>query len=220
MTDNEFYTEEGGRQYLDQRAGARSDHVQNLRTSLFRDLGGDELTVLDFGCGTGGVIMRLAAARRIGVEVSTLAAERARAHGVEVCDQLERVEDGSVDVAISFHAIEHVDDPLHVLRQIRRVVKPEGRVRLVVPCETPVLRHQREWQDNHDRHLYTWTPLLFGNLAQRAGYTRIVARMAPMPTGSRAIRALRWLPPLAAWVHTALGVKRNSLNVILDARVA
>ena len=41
-----------------------------------------------------------------------------------------------------------------------------------------------------------------------------------MPTGSRLVRALRWLPPLARLVHAALAVRRNALNVILDARVS
>jgi SAM-dependent methyltransferase len=220
MADNDFYTGEGGKRYLDQRTGAQGDYVQSLRASLFRELGGSELSVLDFGCGTGGVVTRVEAARRVGIEVSATAASNARAAGVEVHDSLARIPDTSIDVAISFHAIEHVDHPLLILREIRRVVQADGRVRLVVPCETPALEHQRSWQENNDCHLYTWTPLLFGNLAQRAGFTAISTRVAPMPTGSRLVRALRWLPPLAGLVHTSLAVRRNALNVILDARVS
>lgn len=219
MADNDFYTGEGGKRYLDQRTGAQGDHVQSLRASLFCELGGSGLSVLDFGCGTGGVIARVEAARRIGIEVSASAAASARAVGVEVHDALAHVADASIDVAISFHAVEHVDDPLQILSGIRRVVRPGGHVRLIVPCETPALDFQRTWHENNDRHLYTWTPLLFGNLAQRAGFTGISTRIAPMPTGSRLVRALRWMPPLARLLHTALAVRRNALNVILDARV-
>lgn len=220
MPDNNFYTGESGKRYLDQRTGAQADHVQSLRASLFRDLGDADITILDFGCGSGGVVSRVDAARRIGIEVSVPAADKARASGVEVFDDLAQVADGSVDVAISFHAIEHVDNPLQILGEIRRVVKPVGRVRLIVPCETPALEHQRVWRENNYRHLYTWTPLLLGNLAQRAGYTAIRTRLEPMPTASRLLRAARWLPPLARLVHTTLAVRRNSLNVILDARVS
>lgn len=220
MADNDHYVGAGAQRYLDQRGGAQSDRVQGLRASLFADLGGAGLTVLDFGCGTGGVLRRVTAARRIGIEVSEPAAEQARAGGVEVFDRLEKVAEHAADVAISFHAIEHVDDPLHILGQLRRVVKPSGRVRLVVPCEMPVLRLHRSWRPNADRHLYTWTPLVFGNLAERAGFAGISARIAPMPTQSRLVRLCRWLPPLARLVHGGLSVRRNALNVILDARVA
>jgi SAM-dependent methyltransferase len=218
MDNDDFYSGLGGKRYLGQRGGAISGHNQSLRASLFSDLGAPGLTVLDFGCGTGAVVQRMEAALRYGVEVSEAAAVIAEAAGVKVIRKLEFLPDRSVDVVISFHALEHVDDPLAILRQIRRVLKPEGRTRLVVPCELPVLRAQRSWRPNNDRHLYTWTPLLFGNLAHRAGLEVIDCRVAPMPTGSRLIRALRWAPQIAALVHIAMALKRNALNVILEAR--
>lgn len=220
MSKNDFYAGLSGQRYLDQRRGAVSEHNQSLRASLFVDLGGTGLTVLDFGCGTGGVVRRVEAALRLGVEVSEPAAAIAKDSGVEVFRTLEEIPDRSVDVAISFHAIEHVDNPLLILEQIRRVLRPEGRVRLVVPCETPILRAQRSWKPNSDRHLFTWTPLLFGNLAHHAGFESIRCRIAPMPTGSRLVRTFRWVPAMASLVHTLLAVKRNALNVILEARAA
>lgn len=217
---NDFYTGESGKKYLEQRTGAQSEYTQSLRSTLFRDLGSESSVVLDFGCGTGGVLQRLQAKRRIGIEVSASTAEVAKAAGIFVCSDLAHIPDQSVDVAISFHAIEHVDDPLHILRELRRVLRVGGRARLVVPCEVPVSRLQRSWQPNSDRHLYTWTPLLFGNLAHRAGYSEIRSRVEPMVTRSRLVRAARILPPLGNIVRGFLGVRRNALNVILDARAA
>jgi SAM-dependent methyltransferase len=213
------YTGDDGQHYLEQRQSSQSDYVQSLRASLFRDLASEDLVILDFGCGTGGVLKRLSAARRIGVEVGEGAAEAARAQGIEIIAALEELPDASVDVAISFHAIEHVDTPLQVLQEIRRVVKPGGHIRLVVPCELPLLRAQRSWVPNRDRHLFTWTPLLFGNLAQRAGLQDIKTRSAPMPTGSRLVRGLGFLPPLSRLAHLFISLRRNNLNVILDARL-
>lgn len=206
-----------GEQYIRQRKGAISDHVQSLRASLFKDIMSDDVVVMDFGCGTGGVIKRLRALRRVGVEVGTEAADLARSEGIEVFASLENLPDNSVDVGISFHAIEHVDNPLAVLEGIGRVVKPGGRVRLVVPCETPLLRKERSWQPNSDRHLFTWTPLLFGNLAESAGLQNINARIEPMPTASRLLLGLAFLPPVARFMHLVLSLRRNSLNVVLDA---
>lgn len=218
MTDDNCYMGETGRRYLEQRVGAQSDHNQSMRASLFRDLESETAALLDFGCGTGGVLERLRCRSRIGIEISPFAAEQARTKGVEVCSALQDVSDQSIDVAISFHALEHVDDPLGILKQIRRVLKPNGRVRVVVPCETPILTAQRSWHVNPDRHLYTWTPLLLGNLAERAGFAEIRSRAQPMPTGSRLVRAARLIPSVAPLVHLLLSVRRNTLNVILDAR--
>ena len=182
------YSGDAGDAYLDQRQGAASDHNQGLRASLFADLGGEQTTILDFGCGTGGVVSRIAAARRIGVEIGEAAANVASERGIDVHRSLETVAGHSVDVAISFHALEHVERPADILRELVRVVRPGGRVRLIVPAELATETIEETWRPNEDMHLYTWTPLLFGNLAQHCGLTDIRAHVAPMPTRSRAVR--------------------------------
>lgn len=207
-----------GEEYLSHRQGALSDHVQSLRASLFTDLGGADRTVLDFGCGAGGLVSRVAARRRLGIEIGETAAALAREKGVEVFGALAAVPDKSVDVAISFHAIEHVERPVDILSELGRVVKDGGHIRLIVPGEVATEPQQREWRPNRDLHLYTWTPLLFGNLAHLCGYRDIRTKVAPMPTGSRLVRALSPLPPLARAAHWRMSRKRNALNVILDAR--
>lgn len=209
-----------GEAYLAQRRAALSDHVQNLRASLFQHLGGEDRTILDFGCGAGGVVSRVQARRRIGVEIGEAASALAREKGIETFSSLEELPDDSVDVAISFHAIEHVERPADVLREIGRVVKPEGSIRLIVPGEVATDPDQAQWRVNHDRHLYTWTPLLFGNLAHQCGYRNIKTELAPMPTASRLVRALAPIPPLSRVAHWRISRRQNALNVILDASPA
>lgn len=217
-TTEASYRGEEGDAYLSQREGARSDHVQTLRASLFRDLGGPNRTVLDFGCGAGGVVSRIEAKRRLGIEIGEAAAELARAQGIEVFSRLEDVPDQSVDVVISFHALEHVERPLDMLREIGRVVRRDGTIRLIVPGELATDPAQAAWRPNHDRHLFTWTPLLFGNLAFQCGYEAIRTRLEPMPTGSRLVRALAPIPALSRAAHWRLSKRQNALNVILDAK--
>lgn len=212
------YQAEGGKGYLQQRRGATSDHVQSLRASLFADLPTADCTVLDFGCGTGGLLSRLDCLRRVGVEIGEAAAEEARANGLEVHSTLSELDENSVDVAISFHAIEHVQTPVEVLREIARVTKPDGLVRLIVPGENPLDPRQGSWQPNADMHLYTWTPLNFGNLAAVAGMSAIRAEIAPMPTASRLVGLLRGVPPLANLAHRRIAHRLNSWNVILNCR--
>ena len=210
------YTGEEGERYLQQRQRAISDASQQLRAKFFAGFTNDQMTVLDFGCGTGGILNSLPAKQRLGIEIGEAAAEIARKSGVSVFRDLDAIEDDCIDAAISYHAIEHVDSPLVILQQLRRVVRQEGKLRLVVPCEPPFLQMHRVWRTNADRHLYTWTPLLFGNLAERAGMEQINARLEMRPTRSRLVRALRLVPPLQRWVHLYLSLRRNSLNVVLD----
>lgn len=215
--NNDYYRGQGGEAYLTQRSTSIDDRVQALRSTLFADLSMPHGTILDFGCGTGGIVARLDAARRVGVEVSTAAAEVARSRGIEVFEALDAMPDDMVDVAISFHAIEHVDHPLDVLRAIARVVKPGGRIRLIVPCETPWPSANSHWHENAYQHLHTWTPLLFGNLAQRAGYSRIQSRLEPMPTTSRFVRIASLTPGLGRVAGLLRSLSQNRLNVVLDA---
>ncbi|MFL6733680.1 MAG: class I SAM-dependent methyltransferase [Sphingomicrobium sp.] len=211
----DYYREQGDI-YLDHRKGARSEHNQRLRASLFQDLGGPDLTILDFGCGTGGVLSKVPAGNRVGVEMGEAAAQEARARGITVHSSLDDVGPASVDVAISFHAIEHTEEPLTILRGIRQALKPGGRARLIVPCELP-LKVQRHHAPNVEQHLYTWTPRQFGNLAERAGFQSIATVVRPMPSGSRGAKTLKPFAPLEkAWLHY-LALRDNTLNTILDA---
>jgi SAM-dependent methyltransferase len=212
------YRGDDGAAYLEQRQGALTDHVQSLRASLFQDLGAADKTIVDFGCGTGGLLNRLEAGRRVGIEIGEAAAALARESGIEVHSSLDELADDSADVVVSFHAIEHVERPIDILCEIGRVTKPGGTIRLVVPGELATHPEQGRWRPNSDRHLHTWTPLLLGNLAERCGYRDIATSVAPMPTGSRLVKALSPLPALARAAHWHLAKRRNLLNVILNAR--
>lgn len=215
---SDIYRGKDGEAYLAQRQSSLSDHVQGLRASLFQDLGDENLTILDFGCGSGGLLSRLKASRKIGVEIGESAAALAREAGIEVVPDIAEITDRSVDVVISFHAIEHVDRPIDVLQEIGRVTKTNGKIRLIVPGEIATHPRQRVWRANPDRHLHTWTPLLFGNLAEHCGYRDIETRVEPMPTKSRKVRALSAIPPLARAVHWRLALRDNRLNVVLNAK--
>lgn len=220
MTDchEKHYTGQAGDAYLEQRRGALSDRVQGLRASIFADLDTRNATVLDFGCGSGGVLSRIPALRKVGIEIGQSAAQAARQSGIEIFNSLSTIETNSVDFAISFHAIEHVDNPLEILKELNRVVRPEGRLRLVVPAELPYHAAQRRWRSNADQHLFTWTPLHFGNLAVRAGMNDVNVRLRPMPSHARFLRILKPAPPLHRAASFVFSWYRNVFNTVLDAR--
>jgi SAM-dependent methyltransferase len=103
------------------------------------DLGGR--TVLDVGCGSGGIALALAeehgAGRVIGVDVEAPVLERARGRAAErgLADRVEFIEvepgplpfeDGTFDVVFSKDAMVHIADKEALFADLFRVLKPGG----------------------------------------------------------------------------------------------
>ncbi len=119
--------------------------------------------LLDIGCGRG---FFLSHARKNGfdvrgVEISVSAAKYASEHfgvPVHICNlDVENNMDESYDVVTLWHVLEHFHDPRAVLENVRRLLKPGGRLFIEVPnlnslkfrLSTP----GRRWQGgNHPRY--------------------------------------------------------------------
>lgn len=181
-----LYTGELGAKYHAQRSQYRSTATQRLRARFFRGFTDATHAVLDFGCGTGGILAELPAARRIGIEITEAAADEARRALDSVFSATGEVPGNSIDRVISFHALEHVESPIAIVRELRRVLRPDGRIRILVPCDVPVFSsRQRTWAENAEMHLHSWTPQTLGNLLTVAGFEVLDARMLPASRGGR-----------------------------------
>lgn len=187
MRAEDLYVGERGKLYHLMRAERRDAIIQKSRAALFRDVVRPDATVLDFGCGTGGILQALNAKRRIGIEISELAAAEATQRLDEVHETLDKVADADIDVVISFHALEHVDNPSGVIREIYRILRPGGVVKIFVPCEMPLLLpSHRKWNaDDIHSHLFSWTPLTLGNLVYLGGFENIKSEMIPYSDGGK-----------------------------------
>jgi SAM-dependent methyltransferase len=97
--------------------------------------------VLDLGCGAGRFVAALAGvgADAVGVEVAEAAVERARAvaPGADLRllepDGSIPLEHGSVDLVWCSEVLEHVADVGDLLAEVRRVLRPGGRLLATVP---------------------------------------------------------------------------------------
>ena len=131
--------------------------------------------ILDAGCGTGGLIRRLAPLRPewtwTGVDVSPLAVELARERGAadvrEASVTALPFPAGEFAAVVSADVLYHLDDDEAALREMTRVLRPGGSVVINVPA------HRWLWS-YHDvavdgRRRYT-RPELAGKL-ERAGLT-------------------------------------------------
>ncbi len=142
---DEFYTGNNtyvGGEYRDREAlsigfgkADYEQHVDNERRYLntLKFISGKN--ILDFGCGAGN-FLRLAQSQCetvYGVELQQNFADQLNSEGIRCVTNLCDIDDGSIDVCVSFHVIEHLPDPLTLLSEIKAKLKPGGTVVLEVP---------------------------------------------------------------------------------------
>lgn len=133
--------------------------------------------VLDVGCGDGRHLARDVQAgwRATGVDFSETAVERAQRRGLDVRpgtidrDDLAR---GSFDLIRLSHVIEHVPDPVGMLRRARDLLAPGGRIHVATPNLASVsasLFGAYWWDLEAPRHLVVFTPDSLQGAARSAG---------------------------------------------------
>jgi SAM-dependent methyltransferase len=120
----------------------RGDPPAHL-VDFVRSLGHAE-SALDLGCGDGRLTVLLDAVRVVGADVSDVALARARRRGLEVVPLVPgralSFEDGSFDLVVSTEVVEHVHDVQRFLSEVRRVLRPRGRLALTTPAHWPLVR--------------------------------------------------------------------------------
>jgi ubiquinone/menaquinone biosynthesis C-methylase UbiE len=169
---------------------------------------GDKV-VLDYGCGPGHDLVGFAEyskpSRLLGMDVSAAslseAADRLMLHGAK--PELIRIDestvrlplpDASVDYVHCSGVLHHVPDPLAVLREFRRVLRPDGHGRIMVYNYESVWLHlyaahmlrfahpadrrqtvreafRRSTDTEHCPISVAWTPAEVADMAARAGFT-------------------------------------------------
>jgi SAM-dependent methyltransferase len=181
------YSGERGAEYLDYQ---RRFAELGARLNLFKfesHVGRDDV-VVDFGCGIGALLEQVPVASKIGVEASEPARREAQAKGLQVVASTGELDSDGADVVISNHALEHTLAPLDELRDLRRVLRPGGKLVLWLPVDD--WRSQRRPRRDPNHHLYTWTPLLLANLLEEAGFEvedcRVVTHAWPPFTATMA----------------------------------
>ena len=215
------YLGDEGRRYL---AVQESDGevFGRIRAERLKRFVSPEDTLVDFGCGPGYVAKYIDCKRKIGIDVNPAAAAIASSNGLEYYRFLEDIGDNVAHVVFSTHVLEHVPSPLDSLREMRRVLRPGGLLVLVVPIDD--WRRTKRWRpDDFDRHLYTWTPLLLGNILSTAGFDvksgsirvkpHVVFRGCTLVHG----RIPGWLFEAAAWLWAVIRYRRELVAVVRKA---
>ena len=155
--------------------------------------------VLDLGCGAGRFLAALPNA--VGVEIAQQAVDRAKAN-VPHADIRLLEPDGSlplghgeIDLVWCSEVLEHIPDVAHALLEIRRVLKPDGRVLITVPYHgrlqaagIALTRFDRHF-DPLGQHVRFFTRTSLHMTLEHAGFTRVkINRARPNLLVARASR--------------------------------
>lgn len=129
---------------------------------------------LDIGMGTG-EYLELLPAGSIGLDVSEKNISIVKEKGLKAIradiNQGLPFPDHSFHTVFCSHVIEHVDSPLHLLREAHRIISYEGHIIFAVPLEKTVVRLFKErYFKDHTGHLYGFSVECMERLLEHAGF--------------------------------------------------
>lgn len=185
---------------------------------------------LEVGSGLGLLAVDVAGAARdvivVGVEISAAQIAKAPAHKRVTFTQGDAhtldFPDGTFDIVYARYLLEHVADPGRVVREMRRVAKPRGRVCVcendvsLIRFDPPCPAFDRAWSVFTDFQAGLGGDGLVGRrlhrLFREAGFTEIELSVQP---------EVHWYgsPGYVAWVHNIIGNLESARNGMIAAGV-
>ena len=179
---------------------------QVLAERVFQQYLPPDGTVVDLGAGNCELVNSLVAARRVAVDLNPNTSKFA-APGVEVLltssEDLSVLDDASVDAVFTSNFFEHLpskDALLRTLEEAHRILKPAGRIVVLMPN----IRYLpgRYW-DYFDHHL-PLTHLSLSEGLELAGFKvqRVVPRFLPYTVKDSPVR----IPPFVVRTYLALPI--------------
>jgi 2-polyprenyl-3-methyl-5-hydroxy-6-metoxy-1,4-benzoquinol methylase len=205
LYDEAYYSGGGADPLVDYLGEMREPNT--IRTLEWRGLAGllgpvnSDLRVLDFGCGLGGLTRFLSQAgwNAVGFEDDGFARQWMKDEGLPIVDHLEPE---SFDVIFAVEVVEHLVDPVPVLRLLRQSLKPGGRLIVTTGNLAKARKPLHEWSyaSVPEVHVTFWTPRSWSSALLAGGFTSS-AHASALPasiTQYKMLKSLpRWVWPLA-----------------------
>lgn len=144
--------------------------------------------LLEIGCGAGDyiVLMRNLGWDVMGVETDPVACQCAREMDALNVHEGTLVsaayKDNSFDAIVMNHVFEHVHDPVALLKECRRIIKPNGNVVVVTPNieSWGHSKFQENWRGlEPPRHIHIFSPKTMVKAARLAGFQNMEVRTTP-----------------------------------------
>lgn len=149
-------------------------------------LSNDSVNVLDIGCGSGRISKQLQdlGYHVTGLDFSEEAVKRAQARGINAkqanLDEGIPLPDGNFDIVWAGDIVEHVFDPIGLLKESARVLKPGGAILITIPSDVGIVsRIKMLFGISHQEGMYMtsgfykhhtfFTPRLIRFMLKKAG---------------------------------------------------
>jgi SAM-dependent methyltransferase len=185
---------------------------------MLKDIKGNRF--IEFGCGDGSVSLKLLEKgySGVGIDFSPIAIERASsqlssyvnkgAYQLMLMDIFDTVEldkhiDRNFDIAISLFVMEHVENDIAFLKQLKSRLRPGGSVIIAVPGR----KDKWSLEDETAGHLRRYERNELFNVLKKAGLTNIEVWSIAVPVGN-------WLFSLSDFI-VKMSSEKEKLNVSL-----
>ena len=171
-----FYRESGMRENeaIDLAVLRRSTKDDDERRFRFTEKFIAGKRVLDFGCGDGGYLIRAKQLANVvyGVELEKTVRDALVSESLECFPSASTL--GEVDVITMFHVLEHLVDPVAVLRELTEHLSADGQIIIEVPNADDALLSLYDSKPFADFtywkcHVYLYTADTLRRLAKKAG---------------------------------------------------
>ena len=155
--------------------------------------------------------------RAVHAELAAAAGDRPHEISTDM-DDLSPVPDGSIALAVMIHVLDHLLDPVAILRQVHAKLKPGGVIMIVTHNERSLLRRVlgRKFPPFCLQHPELYNPRSMKRLLERTGYVRPeVGRTTNYFPIGFLVRQLAWTAGIdltkAQLPETAIGLKLGNM---------
>ncbi len=139
--------------------------------------------LLDVGCGNGSSMQMMARIgwQVVGTDFDKEAVKEAKSKGLDVrLGELKAIAfpNQSFDAIMMNHVIEHVQDPLHLLKECRRILKKGGTLVMITPNATSRGHaiFKKDWRPlETPQHLQVFSIASLRELTKKAGFEKVEA---------------------------------------------
>jgi len=179
-TEKEFYENTYRSVYDNQNAKSlweASLPEAKRRVSRFMDLYSPDMRLLEIGCASGYFLSEVKEHVKsvTGVELTKDFVKYARGRGLDVRESLDQIPDNSCDLIFMFHVLEHIVDPIHFLKELKKKLPENGKLIIEVPNVEDVLVSVYKIKEHLDfyweiAHNYYFSKHSLACVLDRAGY--------------------------------------------------
>lgn len=140
--------------------------VSRLRAKKIQGYITEEDTALEYGVGYGWNLASITCRRRIGFDVSDFLEKAVTSQKIEFFADSKKLPEGVADIIICHHVLEHIYKPTDALKEMHRLLRPNGKLLIFVPY---CLSNRFNVSDK-DHHIYSWDVQTLGNLIVECGF--------------------------------------------------